>query len=64
MENDDSVADALNVVVAFTPSDAMYFDEATAINLCERLNKESETLMKYGYSEFKTSYGNTDVTIP
>jgi hypothetical protein len=53
MENDDSVVEALNVIVAFTPNDAMFFDEATAISLCERLNKDTEALKEYGYSEFK-----------
>lgn len=53
MENDDSVVEALNIIVAFTPNDAMFFDEATAIRLCERLNKDTEALKEYGYSEFK-----------
>lgn len=61
MESGDSVIDALNVIVAFTPSDAMYFDEVTAISLCERLNKDSEALKESGYSEFKIFYRKIDV---
>ena len=62
MECDDSVVEALNVVVAFTPNDAMYFDEATAIGLCERLNKDSETLTESGYLDFKILSRNLEVT--
>lgn len=62
IENDDSVADALNVVVAFTPSDAIYFDEAAAISLCERLNNNSEVLKESGYSKFKILSRNLEVT--
>lgn len=61
MENDESVVNALNVVVTFTSNDAMYFDEATAISLCERLNKDSEALKESGYSEFKIFYRKIDV---
>ena len=62
IENDNSVTDVLNVIVAFTPNDAMFFDETTAIGLCNQLNKDSETLMKYGYSEFKILSINLEVT--
>ena len=56
MEDDATCPDALNVVVAFTPKDAMYFDEPTALSLCERLNKDSGALKESGYSEFKMIY--------
>lgn len=56
MEDVATCPDALNVVVAFTPKDAMYFDETTAQSLCERLNKDSEALKESGYSEFKMIY--------
>ena len=56
MEDDNTSPDALNVVVAFTPKDAMYFDKPTALSLCERLNKDSGALKESGYSEFKMIY--------
>lgn len=62
MECNDSVVNALNVVVAFTPSDAVCLDEATAIGLCERLNKDSGALKESGYSEFKILSRNLEVT--
>lgn len=62
MECNDSVVNALNVVVAFTPNDAVYFDEATAINLCERLNKDSDALKESGYSDFNILSGNLEVS--
>lgn len=53
MEDDATCPDALNVVVAFTPSEALMFDEYTAKSLCQRLNKDSEILMANGYGEFE-----------
>lgn len=61
MESGDSVIDALNVVVAFSPNDAIFFDEAAAISLCKRLNKDSEALKESGYSEFKILCRNLEI---
>ena len=53
MEDDNTCPDALNVVVAFTPAEAMIFDEDAAKNLCQRLNRDSEVLKANGYGEFE-----------
>jgi hypothetical protein len=53
MEDDANIPDALNVVVAFTPAEALMFDEDAAKSLCQRLNKDSEILLANGYGEFK-----------
>ena len=45
--------DALNVVVAFTPAEALVFDEDDAKKLCQRLNKDREILKANGYGEFE-----------
>ena len=53
MEDDSASPDALNVVVAFTPAEALVFDEDDAKKLCQRLNKDSEILKANGYGEFE-----------
>ena len=53
MEDDKTNPDALNVVVAFTPAEALIFDEDAAKNLCQLLNKDSEILKANGYGEFE-----------
>lgn len=55
MEDDATCTEALNVVVAFTPAEALIFDEETAKKLCQRLNKDSEILMANGYGEFEVT---------
>ena len=53
MEDDVICPDALNVVVAFTPEEALMLDEVAAKNLCQRLNEDREILMANGYGEFE-----------
>ena len=53
MEDDNTSPNALNVVVAFTPAEALVFDEDDAKKLCQRLNKDSEILKANGYGEFE-----------
>ena len=53
MEDDKTNLDALNVVVAFTPAEALVFDEDAARNLSQRLNRDSEVLKANGYGEFE-----------
>ena len=55
MEDDSTSPDALNVVVAFTPSEALMFDEVAAKKLCQRLNRDSEILKANGYGEFEVT---------
>ena len=55
MENDNTSSGALNVVVAFTPAEALVFDEDAARNLCQRLNRDSEVLKANGYGEFEVT---------
>ena len=52
MEDDNTVSFALNVVVAFTPSDSLILDENDAKDLCKRLNEDKEVLLSHGYIEF------------
>ena len=45
---------ALNTIVGFEPSDALQFDDKkTAIALCKKLNLETSSLARVGYSEFE-----------
>ena len=53
VENDSSVPFALNVVVAFIPSEALILDKKSAIDLCKRLNEDKDILLSQGYSEFE-----------
>ena len=53
MEDDNTVSFALNVIVAFTPKDAMILDENAAKSLCKRLNEDKEALLECGYSGFE-----------
>ena len=53
MEDDATCPDALNVVVAFTPAEALVFDEDSAKKWCQRLNRDSEILNANGYGEFE-----------
>ena len=49
----EKVSNALNAIVGFSEEDAIYMDESTAKFICERLNKDSASLLANGYSEFK-----------
>ena len=53
MEDDKTNPDALNVVVAFTPAEALVFDEDDAKKLCQRLNRYCEILIANGYDKFE-----------
>ena len=53
MEDVATCPDALNVVVAFTPVEALVFDEDVARTLCQQLNEDREILQANGYGEFE-----------
>ncbi len=51
--NEEGVSFAMNTIVGFDISDAKVFhDKEDAIQLCEKLNEDRETLLKNGYGEF------------
>ena len=52
IESNSTISFALNVIVSFTPADAMVFDEKAAKSLCKRLNEDKEVLLSHGYTEF------------
>jgi hypothetical protein len=56
MEDNNTVPDALNVVVAFMPAEAEVLDEDAAKSLCQRLNDNSEILQANGFGEFEIEY--------
>lgn len=52
--NEEGVSFAMNTIVGFDISDAMVFhDKEDAIQLCEKLNKDEGSLLKYGFDEFE-----------
>ena len=53
MEDKNTIPDALNVVVAFTPAEAVVLNEDAAKSLCERLNDNWEILLANGFGEFE-----------
>ena len=51
---EEGVPFALNTIVGFEPSDALQFDnKKTAIALCKKLNLDTSSLARVGYSEFE-----------
>lgn len=51
--NEEGVSLAMNTIAAFDISDAMVFhDKKDAVQLCEKLNEDKETLVDKGYQEF------------
>lgn len=51
--NEEGVSLAMNTIAAFDISDAMVFhDKKDAVQLCEKLNEDKETLVDKGYLEF------------
>ena len=51
--NEEGVSFAMNTIVGFDISDAMVFhDKEDAIQLCEKLNKDEDSLLKYGFGKF------------
>ena len=52
--NEEGVSFAMNTIVGFDISDAMVFhDEEDAIQLCEKLNQDEGSLLKYGFEVFE-----------
>lgn len=51
--NEEGVSFAMNTIVGFDISDAKVFhDKGDAIQLCEKLNRDKEGLLKNGFGEF------------
>jgi hypothetical protein len=44
---------ALNTIVAFDMSDALVMAKDNAYRLCEELNRDKESLVSTGYTEFE-----------
>ena len=53
MEGNEAIPEALNAVVAFSPTDALELDEDAAERLCKRLNEDGASLLGCGYTEFE-----------
>ena len=50
---EEGVSFAMNTIVGFDISDAKVFhDKEDAIQLCEKLNRDKETLLKCGFDYF------------
>ena len=51
--NEEGVSFAMNTIVGFDVSDAMvFYDKEDAVQLCEKLNEDRESLLIYGYEPF------------
>ena len=51
--NEEGVSFAMNTIVGFDISDAKVFhDEEDAVQLCEKLNKDEDSLLKDGFEKF------------
>ena len=51
--NEEGVSFAMNTIVGFDISNAMVFhDKEDAIQLCDKLNKDEDSLLKYGFGKF------------
>ena len=51
--NEEGVSFAMNTIVGFDISDAMvFYDKESAVQLCEKLDEERESLLKNGYGSF------------
>lgn len=51
--DEEGVSFAMNTIVGFDISDAMAFhDKDDAVQLCEKLNKDEDSLLKYGFEKF------------
>jgi len=52
--NEEGVSFAMNTIVGFDISDAMVFhDKEDAVQLCEKLNQDEGSLLKYGFEGFE-----------
>ena len=58
-DKEHGVPFALNAIVAFDPSDAMFFDKPIAMEKCYRLNLDKHALISKGYSEFDVMLFNS-----
>ena len=51
--DEEGVSFAMNTIVGFDITDAKVFhDKEDAIQLCEKLNKDEDSLLKYGFGKF------------
>ena len=51
--NEEGVSFAMNTIVVFDVSDAKVFhDKESAVQLCEKLNEDEGSLLKYGFEKF------------
>ena len=52
--DEEVVSFAMNTIVGFDISDAMVFhDKEDAVQLCEKLNQDEGSLLKYGFVVFE-----------
>lgn len=52
--NEEGVSFAMNTIVGFDITDAMVFhDKEDAVQLCEKLNQDEGSLLKYGFEGFE-----------
>lgn len=55
--NEEGVSLAMNTIVGFDVTDAKVFqDKEEALQLCEKLNEDAESLLKKGYGLFSIQY--------
>lgn len=59
MECSGGEPSALDVVVGFSPADALIMDKETAELLCNLLNKDKASLLANGYKAFEMHKGDT-----
>ena len=51
--NEEGVSYAMNTIVGFDVSEAMVFhDKKDAVQLCEKLNQDKDSLLKHGFEAF------------
>jgi len=51
--DEEGVSFAMNTIVGFDISDAKVFhDKEDAVQLCDKLNKDEDSLLKYGFEAF------------
>ncbi len=52
--DEEGVSFAMNTIVGFDISDAMVFhDKEDAVQLCDKLNQDEGSLLKYGFEVFE-----------
>ena len=52
--NEEGVSFAMNTIVVFDISDAIvFYDKEDAIQLCEKLNEDRDSLLEYGFEVFE-----------